>query len=822
MRSFSLKIYFARITQQGEKWVDRLAVLLFLLAVLLFPILCSPWSFDVLQLPKQSALFLLTGVFGLLWALRCVMTRSIVFPWDTLTKILLLATVGLGVSAVTSVDPVTSLLGMGSQIGQAWGSWVCLFLLFGFGRIFFASKRRQGLILGGWIGSAFLVSAVSILSWLHVFPKESFLSRPGFNPIGSSFDLVTFLLPIVGLILGCVVLNAPSTFFRRSAPRIALWGLMAVTLIFTFELFLLVDFSLVWGGVGLSSLGLLLIGNRISKQRFVPGMVIASAVLLFAIFSGAHHLPGSFATLVPFNPSSAIQNALAIQPGGEIVPNVKTSWQVSWALWKEHPLFGAGQGTWSYGYDRFHEIGLNLTPFWKTRFPHAQSFVLTLLPTTGVLSILILLVFGITFLYRARQLYRTSQEDTRTRELIVLFGLPLILIVVLSFARFLELSSLFLAWSLMAMLASLFPFERQIIFFQEERRPVFWTAGVVAALICLLIMLVPLPRMVADARYARGLASADQPEKAHFFFTSAHRWNPVQDSYLRAVAQQEAQNSVQLLQSNNEAQMKQGIARLHGALRLTQQASALNPANADHWLDGANIYRVFRTFDPELEQGVAAYLQEAQKRQPLNPQITYQMAQLSLERGQREQKWVEGDDARTKQEATERQADAFREARYWLEKSLALKENYTPARYDLAALNEYEGKKADAERELERVLKDDKMNKRVMVELGLLYAQDEKFEQSGQLFERFLQLEPNDTTVRWYLSAVYERLGRLDDAIVQLRLLLNQTPDDKNAQDRLQLLQRTKVSALVPETLPLVVSTSTTSTRSPVPTKKRR
>ena len=103
----------------------------------------------------------------------------------------------------------------------------------------------------------------------------------------------------------------------------------------------------------------------------------------------------------------------------------------------------------------------------------------------------------------------------------------------------------------------------------------------------------------------------------------------------------------------------------------------------------------------------------------------------------------------------------------------------------------------------------------------MLYAQEEQFELAAQTLERFLEQKPDTPLIRWYLALVYERLNRIDDAIVQLRFVLNQSPKDEQAQERLRILQRAKAAALIPAP-PLTPTSTVTTTRAHSVKKKRR
>jgi len=62
-----------------------------------------------------------------------------------------------------------------------------------------------------------------------------------------------------------------------------------------------------------------------------------------------------------------------------------------------------------------------------------------------------------------------------------------------------------------------------------------------------------------------------------------------------------------------------------------------------------------------------------------------------------------------------------------------------------------------------------------------LQAQLEKYPEAVELYHRALELEPDNTAVRYAMAMAMEQNGQLDQAIAQLRQILKQEPDDATA-----------------------------------------
>lgn len=70
----------------------------------------------------------------------------------------------------------------------------------------------------------------------------------------------------------------------------------------------------------------------------------------------------------------------------------------------------------------------------------------------------------------------------------------------------------------------------------------------------------------------------------------------------------------------------------------------------------------------------------------------------------------------------------------------------------------------------------------VLAALGTVLAQEQKFEESTEVFKRALQLNPDNLTVRRYFAANLWQLHRYVETKASLQIILRQKPDDKAAQ----------------------------------------
>lgn len=78
----------------------------------------------------------------------------------------------------------------------------------------------------------------------------------------------------------------------------------------------------------------------------------------------------------------------------EIAPSFRSSTEITNETFRNHnKLIGTGPGTYVMDYAKYHSISVNETDFWNTRFDRASSFVLTLAPTVGYFGMGFFLLF---------------------------------------------------------------------------------------------------------------------------------------------------------------------------------------------------------------------------------------------------------------------------------------------------------------------------------------------------------------------------------------------------------------------------------------------
>ncbi len=138
----------------------------------------------------------------------------------------------------------------------------------------------------------------------------------------------------------------------------------------------------------------------------------------------------------------------------EVSPSAMASMNVAKETLREMPIFGSGPGTWIYNYAKYRVELVNLSPFWNVRFDRGFSFFLTLLATTGLVgTVLWLLLIASAVVKSAGHLMREKNDDVWYAYLTVFVGWSTLVFV--SFFYNYNMAHIFALWFLFALLGSL-------------------------------------------------------------------------------------------------------------------------------------------------------------------------------------------------------------------------------------------------------------------------------------------------------------------------------------------------------------------------------
>lgn len=760
-KSDSLSDYLLR----GAQW-------LFLLTLVLLPLIylsevSAPLGF-------QKTLFLSITIYlsVLLLCLSVLRQGAIQFnnpiPW-------LIFAVFIGVSLVAgllSQDATDSIWGVFLET-QTVAFMVLLLIVFTLTQFLFDSVSLvKRFILGSLI-------TVGILLWLSVSAILMADWRPILLPNGASLagslnDLALLSgLVIVGLITAIQVAT------RTTAAK-ALTLLLITPALF---ILVVVNFSLLWILIAFFSLLSLL--YLLSKDTWLKsdtttdepvGRLALAVVGLTCVVSGAFVVSGDYL-------SQRVSGLTDINYL-EVRPSLLATTGVMNAVYQSNLLLGVGPNRFEDAWRLHKSPSIADTQFWNTNFVSGYSLISNLFVTTGLLGgitflgfLLYLLCAGYRLLYRMRQgdwsLYIVSSGVYAT----VIMGwimtalyTPGVVVLTFLFA----LSGLLLALSRQLEVKPLLTLNVR----EVRQHGLVLIAGVLFIIVGLSAALLQIGKQFnAYTTYAAAQADfvvTGDTESYDLALARAFDYFE-QDIYLSERARLrlgELTRLVALPEASTEAEQRFELAFTEG-IDLANRSTLIDPTNPYNYALRAS----FLSLLPEtLDEGLAAERQrvfaQARELDPRNPEYYLLEAQLLAQRGE---------------------AAAARDL---VRQALTLKADYIEALAFLTELEIGAGNTTAALEATRTMININPTNPARYFQLGLLESAAGNVEGAYQAFMAALRFDPSYANARYLAAIALLDLGRVEEAIVELRRVQETNADNQELADLIASLEAGEISAV--------------------------
>lgn len=140
-----------------------------------------------------------------------------------------------------------------------------------------------------------------------------------------------------------------------------------------------------------------------------------------------------------------------------------SSWQIAASTLRDRPLQGSGPDTFLFDFTRFRDVSLNSTPSWNLRFDRANSELMQVLATLGLIGLAAFLFF----VYRIIRLglnYLPKEKELETHTISVGFAAGTLSLLTLAVVfSYLSTVTAFALWISLAMLVRLWVEEKQVV-----------------------------------------------------------------------------------------------------------------------------------------------------------------------------------------------------------------------------------------------------------------------------------------------------------------------------------------------------------------------
>lgn len=208
---------------------------------------------------------------------------------------------------------------------------------------------------------------------------------------------------------------------------------------------------------------------------------------------------------------------------------------------------------------------------------------------------------------------------------------------------------------------------------------------------------------------------------------------------------------------------------LSEAITSSQNAVLSDETDYKNWRARARVYHsvVSLEIPGAYENAVQAY-DEARARNPKSPAISLDRAQLELARGNTEM------------------------AKNFISEALFLKNNYTDALYMLSQIELDEGRIKEAISSVEIASLINPNDPGVFFRLGFLRYADNDYSGAISALDRAVILQPQYANARYFLGLSYSKVGKINEAIEQFKIILTTNQDNEEVRMIIKNLESDK------------------------------
>jgi tetratricopeptide (TPR) repeat protein/O-antigen ligase len=363
--------------------LNSLCFAIILVVLGLTPLLFTPYTTDFFDTSKVIFLAVSVLLLFLLTAFGWVLRGKVIYTKTPLDLPLLFLLIVVLLSTVFSDSRYVSIYGNFPKIHGSAVTWVA-YILFYFAAVSHLKSVSQiRTALYTLVGSATIVSVITLLSYFGVYLPINFAKAANFTPTGSTFSTAALLL----LLLPVTMIN----FIQSKNGPIAMASAVLSSL-FIVTIILIGGNTSNGAGVLFSPIYIALYVTIFLVVYFFRKTSLNRALALLAI-------PVALSAIVlmlgyaPFSQNSALYQKRVNFPR-EIQLDFGTSWKVASSIISNTPLLGTGPATFLFNFSNHKPIEFNQTNYWLISFDTAFNEFLQIFGSLGLLGLLAFLYFA--------------------------------------------------------------------------------------------------------------------------------------------------------------------------------------------------------------------------------------------------------------------------------------------------------------------------------------------------------------------------------------------------------------------------------------------
>jgi tetratricopeptide (TPR) repeat protein len=319
-------------------------------------------------------------------------------------------------------------------------------------------------------------------------------------------------------------------------------------------------------------------------------------------------------------------NALPGKADFAKLPDLNTSWQVTFEALKQKPVFGLGSGNYSNIFNKYKPLSFNSTPYWNLSFSTASSYYLTLVAETGFAGLLgLILIWGTTFSL-ARKHYRSQSLKMALENIGEIEAL-----IILSLALLIFPASFSLIFLFVVLLAINSPESVRNINLVQSTEGENILSKLPSFLISIPLILVFAAfgfftgrTFLAEATFAKALEKISNTQDSYNLMVKAIKLNPYVDTYHFFFSQFNMALVNNISQSKTELTDEQRtlLAQLlQQSISEGKAAVTSNKFKATNWENLGKIYQIITPFVQGADQYAIGTYSQAISLDPINPNL---------------------------------------------------------------------------------------------------------------------------------------------------------------------------------------------------------
>ena len=614
--------------------------------------------------------------------------------------------------------------------------------------------QRTIIFLSATLLSGFLAIVWALLGVMGVLP-ESFIASGAVTITGSAHGLATFAAITLFLAVGAqlVVTEAKDNIMGQLWFRIFLGVVIALAL---FLLLALHTFVPWWGVIAAAAIYTLYVLAKIVKPQ--------GAWVLLPL--------GIFALVILFFMVGGNNSIARVAPQAEILPQPALAWDVAKETLKNEPLFGVGPALYGNAFSQYHPQSFNEHSLFSLRFFRTHGALFSSLATIGAAGTIALLLVMITFI--GTGFYQLSYGAARGKIIPLSIFCAIGATLVGSLFVFVDGATLFVSVLLAGIFVASFMMGeeerfRTLVF---SRTPQFALTHVfmlmIVGMIVVASMVVAGRAFTADRLALQAVRGGEVSEENAQLLVRAIGINKKEGRYFTQLAQ----NYIALANREVLDENRQDVGKIRNylddAIQAAEAGVARMPEDALAQETLAQIYDSARVYVPDATQlSRDAYVRLAEL-EPVNPVPIVKIGQIDLLGvGQTEDEQL--------------QKNILDDARELFNEAIALKDDYPPSHYQLARTLETLEEIDDAVRSAERAFTLDRTRIDYALLLGRLYRTrggEQDRENAEFLLKSIIDVQEENVNAHLELGLLYEDEERRDEAINEMRAILEILPED--------------------------------------------